>query len=176
MFTKNLEIRHLVLLGLMGAGKTTVGRLLAQRLGWPLDDSDLSIQRRCGATVRELSERLGVGGMHQLEAEHLLAALAAEQRSVVCAAASVVESPECQRALGEDGVFAVWLRADVETLVAHFTAGPHRPVLDADTEKLFRRQLAERGRRFSELARLSVDVHPGSPERTAAEIVDALPG
>jgi shikimate kinase len=168
------ELRHVVLLGLMGVGKTTVGSRLAERLGWPLDDSDISIQGRCGTTVRELSQRLGVEGMHRLEAEHLLAAVAEERQSVVCAAASVVDVAACRGALRDPQLLPVWLEADVETLVAHFASGPHRPVLEADTASLFRHQLNERARRFAEVARLRVSVQGRDPDEVAAEILGAM--
>src|SRR4051812_20922366 len=58
----------IVVLGLMGAGKTTVGRILAGILGWPLDDSDASIEAEQGSTVKELRSSLGVDPMHALEA------------------------------------------------------------------------------------------------------------
>jgi shikimate kinase len=161
---------HVVLMGLMGAGKTTVGRALAERLGWPLDDSDLSIEARQGATVRELSERLGVAAMHRLEAEHLLGALAQPQPSVVCAAASVVEDEACVAALARGDVFPVWLELDVQTLAARFSSGPHRPVLDADAAALFRSQLTERSRRFAAVARARVSVAGRRPEQIASEI------
>ncbi|HET9721067.1 MAG TPA: shikimate kinase [Solirubrobacteraceae bacterium] len=167
---------HIVLLGLMGAGKTTVGRALAARLGRPLDDSDLSIESSQGATVRELSERLGVAAMHRLEAEHLLAALGNPEPSIVCAAASVVEHQACVEALRRADVFPVWLELDVATLAARFSSGPHRPVLDADAATLFHRQLAERSRRFAAVARARVPVAGRTPEAIAAEIAAAIAG
>jgi shikimate kinase len=158
----------------MGVGKTTVGRELARRLGWPLSDSDVEIARRHGATVRELSERVGVEQMHRLEAEHLLAALGPPAPAVVTAAASTIDDPECRRALRAPGVFGVWLRAPAATLAARFLSGPHRPVLEADTAALFARQLIERGARFEAAARATVDVAGRSPADIADEIEAAV--
>jgi shikimate kinase len=171
VFTK---FRHIVLLGLMGVGKTTVGLALAERLQLPLDDSDASISARCGATVRELSERVGVTGMHRLEAEHLLGALDGPGPRIICAAASVVDRPECVRALLAPDVFAAWLQAQPETLVARFAGGPHRPVLDIDTERLFRRQLAVRSEGFAAVADVCVDVEGRAPSAVAEEIAGAF--
>src|SRR5438046_697618 len=98
------EIRHIVLVGLMGAGKTTVGRRLAGYLGWPWRDSDLDIEADTGSTVRELREGAGVDAMHALEAAQLLHALAETDPSVISAAASVVDSAVCRRALKKPGV------------------------------------------------------------------------
>jgi shikimate kinase len=161
---------HIVLLGLMGVGKTTVGRGVAARLGWPMSDSDEAITARCGATVRELSERLGVPEMHELEADHLLGVLAEPGPVVVCAAASVVDDDRCLRALGSASVLPVWLRGGARILSDRFSAGPHRPVLDTDTEALFRRQISERSRRFQAVARLVLDVEDRPAAEIAAEI------
>src|SRR5437762_1566050 len=68
-------LRHIVLVGLMVTGKTTVGSGLAAALGWPFSDSDAWIERQRGKTVRALADEIGVDEMHALEAGHLLQAL-----------------------------------------------------------------------------------------------------
>lgn len=166
----SVEPPHIVLLGLMGAGKTTVGRALADRLELPLSDSDEVITRRCGATVHDLNERLGTEGMHRLEAEHLLGALADPEPSVICAAASTIDDPGCRRALQSPDAFAVWLRGTAHLLASRFGAGPHRPVFGPDAEAVFRGQVAERSRLFAAVADLQVDVE----HRSVADIVDEV--
>lgn len=167
-------IRHVTLLGLMGAGKSSVGRELAVLLGWPLSDSDELIEREQGATVRELSERLGVDAMHEFEAQHLLDALGAPESSVVRAAASVVDDERCREALKRPEVFAVWLEVNAGRLAERFSSGPHRPVFDPDAERMFRRQLAQRGLLFAQLADLRVDADRGDAARVAARIAKVL--
>lgn len=170
----NGPIRHIVVLGLMGVGKTTVGRLLAEALGWPLSDSDEAIGQTYGTTVRELNVRLGTEGMHRLEAEHLLSALGQEQCSVVGAAASVVDDARCRQALEAEGVYGVWLQGRSETLAQRFAGGQHRPVFAPDTEAVFRRQLSERSRWFAEVARHRVSVEGRTPEEIVTDILAAL--
>jgi shikimate kinase len=167
-------VDHVVLLGLMGVGKSTVGQELANALGWPFDDSDVTIAKAGGETVRQLSERLGVEEMHRIEAEHLLAALMPPEPSVVAAAASVVEDPRCREALARPDVFTVWLDAGADTLVDRFAGGPHRPLLESDEYRLFRRQHTERSRWYAEVARLRVSVEGLRPEQIVAEILDAV--
>jgi shikimate kinase len=165
-----------VLLGLMGVGKTTVGRSLAETLGWSHSDSDDAITRKYGASVRELNVRLGTDGMHRLEKEHLLEALGQEPRSVISAAASVVDDPACRSALEDASVYAVWLQGRAETLAARFAAGPHRPIFDPDTEAVFRRQLSDRSRRFAEVADRRVSVEGQTPQQIIEQILSGLDG
>ncbi len=77
--------RHVVIIGLMGAGKTSVGRRLAERLGRTWRDSDADIEAATGATVRELRDREGVDAMHARESAQLLDALATTEPSVISA-------------------------------------------------------------------------------------------
>lgn len=168
------RIRHVVMLGLMGVGKTTIGRELGRALQWPLSDSDRTIEERCGATVRELNVRIGTEGMHRLEAEHLLHALEQEAPSVICAAASVVELPECRRALATPGTYGVWLQGQAETLAGRFAAGAHRPVFGSDPAAVLRNQLGQRSRWFAEVARQRVRVEGRTPEEIVADILASL--
>ena len=82
--------RHLVLVGLMGVGKTTVGEVVARRLGRELVDSDLRIEALTGRTVKQILDADGVGEMRRFEAAALFDALRDEQPRVIAAAAGVV--------------------------------------------------------------------------------------
>ena len=81
---------HLVLVGMMGTGKTTVGTVLAQRLGRPLIDSDAEVEARTGRTVREIFETDGEAAYRALETEALVDALASPVPAVIAAAGGVV--------------------------------------------------------------------------------------
>ena len=116
-----------VLMGLMGAGKTTVGRGLAARLGWPFHDSDDDLARVTGFTARQLVARDGAEALHFMEAAVLLRRLAQPGDSVIAAAASTVEHAACRRALSGPSVMACWLRVGPATLARRFEAGVHRP-------------------------------------------------
>jgi shikimate kinase len=164
--------RHIVLIGLMGVGKTTIGRLLAARLRWPLHDSDGEIEAREGATVRELQERCGADALHALEAQVLLEALARAEPSVIAAAASTVEDERCEAALRAGGVTTVWLQAKLATLVARYDSDPHRPRYPQGTAAALREQLAARKQLFAAVAKVTIDVDDLAP----AEVLERLEG
>jgi shikimate kinase len=169
------DVQHVVLFGLMGAGKTTVGTALAQRLGWAFSDSDEAIEARTGRTVRELKDELGVDGMHALEADHLVGALAAPGRSVISAAASTVDVARCRRAVEVPQVFAVWLKLAPAALAARFASASHRPSYGADPAEFLSEQLLERQRWFAELATITIDTGGRSPAEIVGTIVAHLP-
>src|SRR4051812_17412505 len=143
--------RHVVLIGMMGAGKTTLGRRLARRLSRPFIDSDQQIEARTGRTVREIFESDGEAAFRALETEALADALATSSPSVVAAAGGTVLSEvnrERMRSLGT----VVWLRAAPSELAQRVRNGAHRPLLAADPEATLRRLDEQRGELYAELA------------------------
>ena len=161
------ETRHLVLVGLMGSGKTTVGRLVAVRLGRPFLDNDDELGRRTGVTARELTARDGLDALHRAEAETLTAMLDRPAPSVIGAAASVVESPLMRDLLRQH--FVVWLDAAPEVLAARAAAGTHRPDLPAAELRAARAAL------YEQVSALRVDTTDMTPEDAAALVAEAFP-
>lgn len=167
--------RHVVVVGLMGAGKSAIGRRLAARLGWPWHDSDHDIEAATGLTVRELRDRDGVDAMHALEARQLRAALAEPGPSVISAAASTVEVPECRAAMTAPDVAVVWLRATPEVLARRFaSADRHRPEFGASPEAFLAEQAARREPLLASLDPIVVDVDAIDPDEAAARAMEAL--
>jgi shikimate kinase len=162
-------VPHVVLVGLMGSGKTSVGRLLARRLGRPLVDNDEELERRTGLRAADVAERDGVGALHELEAEILLDALESAVASIVVAAASVADDDRSMRVLRSPAVEVVWLRGATDTLAARASGSSHRP-LDRDAEALLAEQAARRDPRYATVASHVVDVELGSP----ADITELL--
>lgn len=157
--------RHLVVMGAMGVGKTTLARGLAAALGRPLRDSDLDIQALFGRTGREIAASAGVDELHDLEAAVLLGALAAPTPTVIAAAGWIVEVPWCREALGRRSIVVV-LDLPVDDLVDRMDEGEHRRAMGR-TEVI---ALAERRRPlFDEVADLRLDAR-----RTPAELVDEV--
>ena len=154
-----MPFRHVVLVGLMGAGKTTVGERLARDLGVPFVDGDAALRGATGRDAATIAAADGVPALVALEARVLLDALAAPGPSVVAAAASVVDDPGCRRALREPGIAVVRLRARPRTLAArHATAGHRRP-LGPDLVAGFAAQSRARAARFAAVRPLiTIDV------------------
>jgi shikimate kinase len=163
--------KHVVLLGLMGAGKTSIGSIVAERLGRPLIDGDERLAEMTGGrTAAEIAEGRGLDALHALEAEIALAALSAADPSVIGPASSVCESATVRDALAEHLV--VWLHAPVDYLVANAVQKSHRPLLDrGDPATLFEDQVAVREPLVLPLTDLVVDVATVTKQEAAAEIV-----
>ncbi len=163
--------RHLVLLGLMGAGKTSIGEVVATRLGLPLLDGDeLLAERTGGRTAAEISDDQGLDHLHALEADIALAALASADPAVIGPASSVCESAAVRDAL--DGHLVVWLRAPVDQLAGRAVQQAHRPLLGcADPSVLLARQLAIREPLVLPLAGLVVDVSTLNVDEAAEQVV-----
>jgi len=150
--------KHLVLVGMMGAGKSSVGRMLAHELDRPLLDSDELIEERTGRTVREIWASDGEAAFRVLETETLVDALASDEPSIVAAAGGVVLAEANRAALASSDAHVVWLLADVDLLVDRVKNGMHRPLLDADPEGTLRKMHADREALYREVADAIVSV------------------
>lgn len=163
----------MVLVGLMGSGKTTVGRLLADRLGRPLIDSDDQVERREGRTVREIFETDGEPAFRRMEAAALAEAVACPTPAVIAAAGGVVLDPANRRLLRQAGP-VVWLRADAAVLGERAQSGEHRPLLADDPEGVLRRMQADRHDLYAEVADHQVDVGDRTPEQVVETVEELL--
>jgi shikimate kinase len=162
--------QHVVLVGLMGSGKSTVARILAERLGRRLVDTDSVIEQRTGRTVREIFATDGEEAFRTLETEVLVQSLAESEPAVIAAAGGVVLRPENRAALTDSGARVVWLSADPATLVERVRGGGHRPLLDADPEGTLQRMHTDREPLYREVADLIVRVDG----RSAVEVAEAV--
>jgi shikimate kinase len=168
-----------VLVGMMGTGKSTVGRLLAGRTGRPLLDSDELVELRTGKTVRELWAEHGEPGYRELETAALRDAIGTTPGgAVIAAAGGVVLREENRRLLRESGALVVWLRARPEVLyerVRPSIDGGHRPLLDDDPLGTLARLDAERAPLYAEVADEIIDVDHLTPGRVAERIAGVRP-
>ena len=162
--------QHLVLVGLMGSGKTTVARIAAERLGRQVIDSDAVIEHATGRTVREIFVDDGEDAFRSLETAALLDALADPVPAVIAAAGGVVLREQNRVALKQANARVVWLCAKPEFLVDRVTSGAHRPLLDDDPEGTLQRMHDEREELYREVADAIVLVDHRNP----SEVVEAV--
>jgi shikimate kinase len=166
--------RHIVLIGLMASGKTTVGTALAARLHRPFVDNDAVLEARTGRSAREIAAAEGADVLHRDEAEALVDALASPLPAVVAAAAAAPVEPDAAEALRHHTV--VYLRATPEALAARLrgvSADDHRPFVDDNPSAVLAAQFAARDEPYRALATLIVDAG-AEPERVVDEISSAL--
>jgi peptidoglycan/LPS O-acetylase OafA/YrhL/shikimate kinase len=161
---------HVVLIGLMGAGKTTVGRALAARRGRSFVDGDEQLAARTGRSARELWDAEGEAAVRAAERAVLLDALAGPGPDVIAAAAGTIEDAEVRAALGAADVQVVWLRVRPATAAARVGAGDHRPLIDADPGALLERQASGRAPLFAAVADVVLDVEGLAPAELAAMV------
>ena len=164
--------RNVVLIGFMGVGKSTIGRLLAEALGWKLVDTDTVISRVEGASIPELFESYGEQVFRQRESQIVLGVCAGD-RQVISTGGGAPLREENAAALRGAGL-VVWLTARPEVVAARTSrrAG-QRPLLDGEEEPLTRilRLLSERGPTYQRLAEIIVDTSDRSPQVISREIL-----
>ena len=148
--------RHVVLMGLMGSGKSTIGVPLARRLGRPYVDNDRQLELRTGQTAHALAAAVGMDELHRDEAATLLDSLASDEPAVISAPASAITERAIRERLGDE--FVVWLDPPIEDLVARFHRQNNRPAMGNDLAVVLTQQYTERAPLYRRIARLVV--HP----------------
>lgn len=164
---------RILLVGMMGAGKSTTGTLLAERLGWSFRDTDTAVEAATGLTVPELFARDGEAVFRQLEAQVLAEACAAPSSSVVSVAGGAVLDEANRARIAAAGI-VVWLRARPDTLAARLGEGAGRPLLAGDPAAAVHRLDAVRAPLYAEVADLVIDVDDLQPGTVVDRIVDAM--
>lgn len=158
---------------MMGAGKTTVGRALAERRNWDFLDSDAQVEARAGRSVADIWAADGEPGFRALESTALAEALAAARPAVIAAAGGTVLDPSnCQ--LLRDHRPVVWLRADPETLATRLGDGAGRPLLGTDPVLALKTLAIERAPLYAEVADIIIDVDGLEPSAVVSATEAAL--
>jgi shikimate kinase len=165
---------HVVLVGMMGSGKSTSGRVLATRLGFAFADADVEIERTAGRTIRAIFADDGEATFRQIEAEVLAALLARAEPTVIAAGGGAVLAL-ANRTLARQRGLVVWLRAEPATLIERVATRTDRanvrPLLDEDPASKIERLVAERRASYEDAADLVVDVDALSPNAVADSIM-----
>jgi shikimate kinase len=170
MQTPSTHYRTISLIGMPGAGKSTVGVLLAKLVGLQYTDTDLSIQQREQASLQDVLEREGHVNYRRIEEEVVLAEPLDER--VVATGGSVIYSDTAMQRLLAAGP-VVYLRVDVETLKQRIAINPLRGIA-SDGAQSYEDIYAERTPIYERYATHSVDAVGGNADAIAALIVQAL--
>ena len=165
--------RSLYLIGMMGSGKTSTGRPLAERLGYGFVDADAVIEQAAGCSIPEIFERDGETGFRSLESQ-VLSAISQRHSLVVATGGGVVTQPE-NWGLLHSGI-VIWLDVVPEQLLQRLKADSTvRPLLQtADPEAALNALLNERRPLYAE-ADLSVVINDETPETVADGILQLVP-
>lgn len=131
--------RPIVLIGMMGAGKTAVGRRLAKVLDWPFQDADAAIEEAAGTTISNIFAEIGEASFRAKERQVIARLLKEQERQVLALGGGAFVDPET-RALVRARAISIWLRADLDTLVRRTSRANKRPLLAGSDP---RRKLAE---------------------------------
>lgn len=157
------------LLGLMGAGKTTIGRLLAAQLGCPYIDNDAQLVTESGRSADALEHVEGVATLHQRELDGILQVTHRPPPFVAGVAASVADDPAGLDALVATG-FTVYLFAPPDVLAARVGSGAGRPLLGGEPQSVLQQQFDRRDPVLRRIAALTVDT-AATPPRDAADLI-----
>jgi shikimate kinase len=170
------DVALVYLVGARGCGKSTVGQLLATRIGWDFLDADALLEERAGRSIAELFATEGEAGFREREAS-LLRELAGRQQHVIATGGGVVLRDQNRRLLRATGL-CVWLTGDPATLYGRLLSDPtsrvRRPALTrlpgpAEVERVLR----EREPLYREVAHLVVATENQSPEAVVSAILSA---
>ncbi len=168
----NFGTKTVVLVGLMGAGKSAIGRRLAARLKWPFVDADAEIESAAGCTIDDFFNRYGEEAFRDGERKVIARLLEGEQR-VLSTGGGAFMHPETRDLIKVRGV-SVWLRADLDVLVRRTARRDNRPLLkQGDPRQVLTDLMARRYPIYAE-ADVTVDTDDGPPEITTDRVLAAL--
>ena len=169
-----LPSRTIALVGLMGAGKTSIGKRLAQEFKLPFVDADAEIEAAAGQTIEEIFERHGEAFFRDGE-RRVIARLLEGPPHVLATGGGAFMDPGT-RALLKSRAITVWIRADIELLLSRVSRRNNRPLLKGgDKRAILEKLMAERYPVYAEAA-ITIDSVDGPPEEMVGRIVALLRG
>lgn len=166
------RIDRIFLIGPMGAGKSTIGRRLAQQLGLEFIDLDTAIEERTGVDIPRIFDIEGEAGFRRREAT-LLDELSQLSGIVLATGGGAAMDPDSQRHLGARGV-VVYLRATIATQLARTRNSPRPMIQSDDPEQRLRDLHHQRALVYETLADITIDTEDGNPERIARILAERI--
>ena len=171
--TETMPLTNIYLVGPMGAGKSTIGRMLARELGLPFYDSDQEVEERSGADIPWIFDVEGEEGFRLRESQ-VIEDLCTKRGIVMATGGGAVTREENRKHLGSNG-FVVYLQASVSVQLARTSRDKKRPLLQRpDREEILRSLLAEREPLYKSISDLNLDTEKYSPRSVISEITTAV--
>jgi shikimate kinase len=169
------DSQNFVLVGFMGAGKSSVGRKLSHRLSRTFVDLDREIEKSQGVPISELFSKIGEAGFREIETE-ALGHLEPYQSLVVSCGGGVILREQNRALLREIGR-VIWLHADPAVLFERVSRSSHRPLLSVESPRAaFDRLLSERTELYRAVADITIDTTALDHDAVVDEIVLRLGG
>ncbi len=169
---RSLSGRQVVLVGLMGSGKSSVGKRLAHALGLPFCDADTEIERAAGRTIAEIFQQYGEPHFRDREAK-VIGRLLANGSQVLATGGGAYMNAETRAAIRDKGV-SVWLKADLDTLMRRVKRRGDRPLLKTSNPEATMRGLMEQRYPLYAEADITVNSVDGPHEAAVDAILHAL--
>lgn len=164
--------RTIAFVGLMGAGKSCIGRMLAATLGLPFVDADKEIEAAAGCSIEDIFTTHGEAAFREGE-RRVIARLLTQPKMVLATGGGAFMDPETRKLIRQRAT-SVWLRADVDLLLRRTSRRNNRPLLKrGDPREVLSRLIGERYPVYAE-ADVTVDSVDGPPEMTLARVMDGL--
>lgn len=168
--------RQVVLIGMMGSGKTTIGRMLARKLNRSFLDTDRELERRAGQTVRQIFTQQGEDAFRHMETELLQELVEWQRSSVIACGGGIVARVENVGLLKQIGT-VIWLSMSSDNLVErlHYSRRQGRPLLQTEHwPQVVRQLMAERAASYRRAADVTLAVDGMAPSQVVAEITRHL--
>lgn len=164
---------NVILIGPMGAGKTTIGRLLAKELGFSFHDTDTEIEERTGADITWIFDLEGEEGFRRRETD-VLRELCQHSRSVIATGGGAVIKDENRKILSAAGTI-VYLKASIGQQLKRTERDQRRPLLrDGDREQILSDLMEQRAPLYQEIADITIHTSDRGARTVAKEIADKL--
>jgi shikimate kinase len=164
--------RSIVLVGLMGAGKSSIGRRLGQRQGCPFVDADKEIEKAAGCSIEEIFERHGEAAFRDGE-RRVIARLLGNPPQVLATGGGAFMDPQTRAAVRQQGI-SVWLRADLDILVRRTGRRNNRPLLKGKDRRVILQDLIDERYPVYAEADVVVDIDDSPPEVTTSRVAAAI--
>jgi shikimate kinase len=165
-------MKNIVLTGFMGTGKTEVGKILSQRLGYVLVDVDAEIERQQGMKITEIFKKYGESRFREIEAD-VIKRISERQGLIISTGGGAVLRQENMDNLRKKGVI-VCLSASPETILARTCNSDDRPLLQVEDPLKRIKELLEFRKPYYEKADIMIDTERKSPIEVAEEIIQSI--